>query len=93
MYYIKRRYPAWWEKYNYLLQQGLDVGVALSGLIMTVSTKFGPKPKNPPVWWGNTVSTAGMDYKIYNSQAAFRTVPKGGFFGFPANEFPKPGGP
>ena len=31
MYHIKRRYPAWWEKYNYLLEAGFDVGVAISG--------------------------------------------------------------
>lgn len=31
MYYIKRRFGAWWEKYNYLTEAGLDVGVAISG--------------------------------------------------------------
>ena len=30
MYYIKRRFPAWWEKYNFLLEAGFDVGVAIS---------------------------------------------------------------
>ena len=30
MYYIKRHYAAWWEKYNYLLEAGFDVGVAIS---------------------------------------------------------------
>lgn len=31
MHVVKRRYPGWWEKYNYLLEAGFDVGVALSG--------------------------------------------------------------
>lgn len=30
MYYIKRRYQNWWEKYNYLIEAGFDVGVAIS---------------------------------------------------------------
>lgn len=35
MYVIKRRYGAWWQKYNYLLEAGFDVGVAVSGIIQT----------------------------------------------------------
>ena len=31
MYYIKRRYSAWWEKYNYLIAAGFGIGVAISG--------------------------------------------------------------
>lgn len=30
MYYIKRRYEGWWQKYNYLIEAGFDVGVAIS---------------------------------------------------------------
>lgn len=33
MYYIKRHYGAWWEKYNYLIEAGFDVGVAISGYV------------------------------------------------------------
>lgn len=33
MYVIKRRYVAWWEKYNYLLESSFHVGFALSAII------------------------------------------------------------
>jgi hypothetical protein len=33
MYYIKRRYQNWWEKYNYLIEAGFDVGVAISAYV------------------------------------------------------------
>ena len=92
MYYIKSRYPAWWEKYNYLLEMAFTCGIAISGLVQTLASKFGPAPMSAPVWWGNTVSTAGIDYKMYNSQAALKIVPKGGYFGLPPGEFPSPFG-
>ena len=90
MYHIKRRYPAWWEKYNYLLQMSFDVGVALSGLVQTLASKFGPRPISAPNWWGNNVSTAGIDYTIYNSQASLKKVPKGGYFGLAPDQYPSP---
>ncbi|KAK9315040.1 OPT oligopeptide transporter protein-domain-containing protein [Lipomyces starkeyi] len=34
MYVIRRRYMAWWEKYNYILHSGLTSGVAFGALII-----------------------------------------------------------
>ena len=90
MFYIKRRYPAWWEKYNYILEMAMTCGVAVSGLVQTLASKFGPAPMTAPKWWGNTVSTAGIDFKIYNSKAALKTVPKGSHFGPSASDLPSP---
>ena len=87
MYYVKRRYPAWWEKYNYLLEMAFGTGIAFSGLIQDLAFKFGPNKISAPVWWGNTVSTAGIDYSAYNQKGALLPVPKGGF-GLKPAQFP-----
>ena len=87
MFFLKRRYPAWWEKYNYLLEMGFQTGIAFSGLVQNLAFKFGSKKITAPVWWGNTVSTAGVDYKAYNQKAALLKVPKGGF-GLKPSQYP-----
>ena len=86
MYHIKRRYGAWWEKYNYLLEAGFDVGVAVSAIVQTLAFQFGP-----PVslnWWGNTVATAGVDYLSYNQKAPLLPIPEVGYFGLPPDQYP-----
>lgn len=86
MHWIKRRYSAWWEKYNYLLEAGFDVGVAVSGIIQTFALQFG---KTVTVdWWGNTVATAGVDYESYNQKGALYPIPKKGYFGLSPDEYP-----
>jgi len=42
MYYIKRRYQNWWEKYNYLIEAGFDVGVAISACVDRHSSEAYP---------------------------------------------------
>jgi hypothetical protein len=86
MYYIKRRYPAWFERYNYILEAGFDVGVALSGIIQTLAFDFGSGVSLK--WWGNTVSTAGVDFLSYNQKAARLPIPEIGYFGPPPGHYP-----
>ena len=86
MYYVKRRYGSWWEKYNYLLEAAFGVGLALSGTVQTLAFKFGPNIQLN--WWGNSVATAGIDYEMYNNKAARLTVPKGGYFGLAPEQYP-----
>ncbi|KAK8061787.1 oligopeptide transporter [Apiospora phragmitis] len=50
MYYVKRHYGAWWEKYNYLIEAGFGAGVALSAIIQTFSFAF--TNTDIPPWWG-----------------------------------------
>ncbi|KAH9203702.1 hypothetical protein DL95DRAFT_277344, partial [Leptodontidium sp. 2 PMI_412] len=59
MHYIKRQYGPWWEKHNYILEAAFDVRVAVSGIVQTFAFDFGPSVSLN--WWGNTVSTAGVD--------------------------------
>ncbi|KAK9366130.1 OPT oligopeptide transporter protein-domain-containing protein [Lipomyces kononenkoae] len=58
MYYIRRRYLGWWTKYNYVLTSALAAGVAFSGIIIFASVQVTQKNL---IWWGNTVSSAGVD--------------------------------
>ncbi|KAK9452460.1 OPT oligopeptide transporter protein-domain-containing protein [Dipodascopsis uninucleata] len=57
-YYIRRRYLAWWSKYNYILTSGLTGGMAFSGILIFFSVQYKAKTLN---WWGNTVSRTGVD--------------------------------
>jgi len=86
MYYIKRHYGPWWEKYNYLLEAGFDVGVAISGIIQTFAFDLikGVSIK----WWGNHVAIAGVDYVAYNQNASLLPIPKVGYFGPAPADYP-----
>ncbi|PSR75458.1 OPT oligopeptide transporter protein-domain-containing protein [Coniella lustricola] len=69
-FYLKRRYTAWWGKYAYMVFAGLTVGVAVSGLVVTLVFSFGAGKNANLAWWGNDVSTAGLDYQLYNNNAS-----------------------
>lgn len=58
MYYIKKNYILWWEKYNYILTSALSAGVAFSALIIffTVQNDYTAFD-----WWGNKVNDQGIE--------------------------------
>jgi hypothetical protein len=87
MYYLKRNYLPWWEKYNYLVEAGFDVGVAISAIIQTFALDFGANAVSIN-WWGNLVSTAGVDYRSYNQNASLYAIPKDGYFGLSSQDYP-----
>ena len=90
MNYIRRHYPAWFQKYNYLLEAGFDLGVAISGIIQTLIFAFSNNENGIKiVWWGNTVSTAGVDYRAYNQNASLIPIPKNGTFGLEPAYYPR----
>ncbi|KAH8894599.1 oligopeptide transporter 2 [Thozetella sp. PMI_491] len=86
MYWIKRRYNAWWEKYNYILEAGFNVGVAISGIIQTFAFAFGASVAIN--WWGNTVSTAGVDFQSYKQNSTLLPIPDVGYFGLAPEDYP-----
>ncbi|ORX38167.1 OPT oligopeptide transporter protein-domain-containing protein [Kockovaella imperatae] len=88
-YYLKRRYTAWWQKYAYLLFAGINVGVAISGLIGTLVFSFGAGKGVSFKWRGNTISQAGDDWKLYNSEVAYLPLPEKGYFGLDRNQYPE----
>ncbi|KAK9314910.1 OPT oligopeptide transporter protein-domain-containing protein [Lipomyces starkeyi] len=76
MYFIRRRYLAWWEKYNCVLSSAIDAGIAFSAIIIFFAVDYHPKKLN---WWGNTVSYTGIDGG---------EVPKVAYFGPKPGEYP-----
>ena len=86
MYYVKRHYPSWWEKYNFILEAGFDIGVAVSGTLQTLAFAFSGKAV--PNWWGNTVAKGGIDWAAYNQKAALLPIPKKGYFGLDPDQYP-----
>ncbi|KAH9894500.1 oligopeptide transporter 2 [Xylariomycetidae sp. FL2044] len=88
-FYLKRRYTAWWGKYAYLIFAGLLVGVAISGLIVTLVFSFGAGAGVTVFdWWGNLVPHNGVDYQLYNNNASLYPIPDNGFFGLAPEQYP-----
>ncbi|GMM36244.1 hypothetical protein DASC09_035690 [Saccharomycopsis crataegensis] len=75
-WFIKKKWFAWWSKYNYSLSAGLDIGLAWSSLLIFFCLTF--TQVAAPKWWGNTVIENTMDA----TDTAFNIVLKDGeFFG------------
>ncbi|PVH72848.1 oligopeptide transporter 2 [Cadophora sp. DSE1049] len=87
-YYLKRRYTAWWGKYAYMIFAGLSVGVAISGLIVTLVFSFGVGKNSNFSWWGNDVALQGVDYQLYNNNASLLPLPESGYFGLDPDHYP-----
>lgn len=58
MYYIRKHYLTWWEKYNYILTSALSAGVAFSALMIFVLFEYHSIEIN---WWGNTITDQGIE--------------------------------
>lgn len=86
MLIIRKKYQAWWEKYNYVLSGALDAGVAFSSIIIFFAVQYDERDLN---WWGNTVSYQGIEggggqRTLYN---ATEHAPEG-YFGPRVGSFP-----
>lgn len=81
MYWLPRHRLAWWSKYNYVLSAALTAGLAVCALIMFFAVGYHPVSLK---WWGNTVSTAGVD----GQQVGWLPIPERGFFGPEKGSFP-----
>ncbi|ODV81732.1 OPT-domain-containing protein [Suhomyces tanzawaensis NRRL Y-17324] len=58
MYYVKKNYILWWEKYNYILTSGLSAGVAFSALVIFFTVQY---HQHKIDWWGNTIIDMGYE--------------------------------
>lgn len=58
---VRRRHFAWWSRLNFLTSSGLDLGLALSTLVIFFA--FTLREVQPPRWWGNEVVKSTLDYK------------------------------
>ncbi|KAK4238153.1 OPT oligopeptide transporter protein-domain-containing protein [Achaetomium macrosporum] len=75
-YLIKKRHFAWWRRLNFLTSSGLDLGLALSTLVIFFA--FTLREVAPPQWWGNEVVKTTLDYK---GEAVQVVLPPGETFG------------
>ncbi|KAH8805429.1 sexual differentiation process protein [Xylogone sp. PMI_703] len=75
-YFIKRRKPAWWNKYNYVLSAALDSGVAVATVIIYFCIIL---PGGTLNWWGNSVYLNTADGK----GTPWKALPERGYFGPP----------
>ncbi|KAK8022808.1 OPT oligopeptide transporter [Apiospora rasikravindrae] len=78
--YTKKRYLAFWSKYNFVTSAAFSVGVALTGLVCFFSLQYtGVELK----WWGNEVIYQGCE----ETACTLYQVPEGGHFGPGAGQF------
>ncbi|KAF4447556.1 Sexual differentiation process protein isp4 [Fusarium austroafricanum] len=79
--YIKKRYLAFWAKYNYILSAAFSAGVALSALVMFFSLQYNNINLD---WWGNRVPFEGCDG---TQSCLLKTLTPGEYFGPRLGEF------
>ncbi|KAF2709991.1 small oligopeptide transporter [Pleomassaria siparia CBS 279.74] len=75
-YWIMRRWPGWWHKYNYITAAGLDTGLVLATIVIFFAITFKDYPI--PQWWGNIKPYETKDY-LYTAYR--KTVDEGKTFG------------
>ncbi|KAH8647162.1 OPT oligopeptide transporter protein-domain-containing protein [Xylariales sp. PMI_506] len=78
-YFVKRRWPGWWTRYNYVLSGALDIGTAACVVIAALA--LGLTNANFPDWWGNLVWQNNLDA---TAQAVTKVLPQDGSFFGPA---------
>ncbi|GEQ68734.1 hypothetical protein JCM33374_g2402 [Metschnikowia sp. JCM 33374] len=84
MHVIRNRYINWFKKYNYVLSGALTAGVAFSSIIIFFAVQYHEVDIN---WWGNNVSTAGVDGSGSGTYLDPSTAP-GGYFGPRQGNYP-----
>ena len=58
MWYLRKYYLTFWQKYNYVFAGAMSAGIAFSGIIVFFAVQYHDKSIT---WWGNTVTYAGLD--------------------------------
>ncbi|KAJ7155164.1 OPT-domain-containing protein [Mycena filopes] len=72
--FIKRRYTAWWSKYNYVTTTAFSAAIAICAIVIFFATDWTETSIN---WSGNTRPFEGCDAL----QCPLLAVPEEGFFG------------
>ncbi|KAL4806297.1 OPT oligopeptide transporter protein-domain-containing protein [Aspergillus unguis] len=57
--WIRGRWRGWWMQYNYVLSAGLDVGLALSTILIFLTLNL--TDTDFPSWWGTSIAANTMD--------------------------------
>ncbi|RDW24556.1 OPT oligopeptide transporter protein-domain-containing protein [Yarrowia lipolytica] len=80
-WYLKTRYLEWWRKYAYVFSSGMDTGVALSAIVIFFAVEYNDYGLS---WWGNNVSSAGVD----GQGIPIPPLPDVGYFGPGPDHYP-----
>jgi hypothetical protein len=74
--FIRKRYMAFWAKYNYVIAAAFPAGIALAALVIFFCLQI-PKGGLAIEWWGNDVVYQGCE-----GTACVRfEIPEKGYFG------------
>lgn len=75
LFNIRKRWPLWFSKYNFVMGAGVEAGVAISVVIIFLCVQY---PGGKLTWWGNSVwkNTYDYEYKKYY------VLPQGEKFGY-----------
>ena len=84
MHHIKRRYEAWWEKYDYLLSSGIEAGIAFIHHHLLLSEI----PQQADFMVGNNVSHKGWDHNMSKGYLNATLHAPEGYFGPRVGHFP-----
>ncbi len=76
--HIKNRYRGWWMRFNYVTSAGLDIGLAISTIVIFFALQL--TKQKPPQWWGNVKALNTMDWQ---GTAVQKVVAEGETFGPP----------
>ncbi|KAL8413706.1 hypothetical protein RB594_005091 [Gaeumannomyces avenae] len=75
-YFIKRRFPGWWARYNYVTSAALDCGLAVAAVVIFFALHM--TQADVMVWFGNAEALGTLDM---TSRAIKSSLPRGGIFG------------
>lgn len=66
-FYVRKRYPEWFLKYNYILAAAINGGTELLVFITTFSVQGATRKAIPfPPYWGNNYYKGNFDYCAIN---------------------------
>jgi hypothetical protein len=66
-FYVRRRYPGWFLKYNYILSAAISGGTELLVFVTTFAVQGASGKAVPfPPYWGNNFQTGNFDYCASN---------------------------
>lgn len=75
LYIIRKNWPSWFSKYNFVMGAGVEAGVAIAVVIIFLCVQF---PGGTLEWWGNRVWQKTYDYE----SKKFYTLEAGKTFGY-----------
>ncbi|ORY23682.1 OPT oligopeptide transporter protein-domain-containing protein [Naematelia encephala] len=75
--YIRKRYVAFWAKWNYVISAAFSTGIAIAAIIMFFALEM-PKGGFSIDWWGNNVVALGCEGE---GGCARLPMPDAGYFG------------